>query len=215
MDETIILYAEPHWDSPWVFTAFVALREKALPFEARVVDLDRGEQREKRYQERSLTGRVPCIEHQGFVLSESLAIVEYLDERFPAPQHPAILPSEVRDRARARQILGWLRSDLLPLRDERPTTTMFFDRAKTPLSDAARAAADKLVRIAEQLIPAGEGNLFETWSCADADLAFMLHRLILNHDPIPERIRRYASAQWQRPSVRAFVEHERPLHSAI
>lgn len=214
MDEKIILYAEPNWDSPWVFTVFVALGEKAVPFETRIVDLALGEQRAVGYQERSLTGRVPCIEDQGFVLSESLAIVEYLDERFPAPKHPAILPTALHDRARARQILGWLRSDLLPLRDERPTTTMFYERAKAPLTVAARAASDKLMRIAEQLIPAGEGNLFGSWCSADADLAFMLHRLILNQDPVPERIKRYATAQWQRPSVRAFAEHERRSHSA-
>ena len=128
---------------------------------------------------------------------------------FPAPAHARLLPASVHARARARQLLGWLRSDLLPLRDERPTTTMFFERATAPLSERARAAADKLVRVAESVVPAGEGALFGEWCSADADLAFMLHRLILNGDPVPERVLRYATAQWQRPSVRAFVDLER------
>jgi glutathione S-transferase len=34
----------------------------------------------------------------------------------------------------------------------------------------------------------------------------MLHRLILNRDPVPERIARYAARQWQRPSIQAFVK---------
>jgi glutathione S-transferase len=213
MAETIVLYGDKSWDSPYVYSAFVALGEKGVPFEMRVLDLDRGDQRESHYQVRSLTARVPSIEHGAFALSESQAIIEYLDEAFPAPQYPRLLPGELQQRARARQILGWLRSDLLPLRDERPTTTMFFAPATAPLSDKARAAADKLLRIAEQVIPADEGHLFGAWSSADADLAFMLHRLILNGEAIPDRVRRYAVAQWSRPSVQAFVQQERPALS--
>lgn len=209
MDERIILYGDHRWDSPWVFSAFVALTEKGLTFHKRAVDLDRGQQREEEFAQRSLTARVPCLEHGDFALTESLAIIEYLEEAFRAPKYPAILPRDLRDRARVRQILGWLRSDLMPLREERPTTTMFFERAKAPLSDKARASADKLVRVAEQLIPKGEGVLFGEWSSADADLAFMLHRLILNGDPLPERLQRYAAKQWNRPSVQAFVKLDR------
>jgi len=206
---TITLYAEPSWDSPYVYTVLVALKEKGLPFEVRVLDLARGEQREAGFARRSLTARVPCIEHEGFTLSESTAIVEYLDERFPEVG-PAIVPRAVQDRARYRQVMGFLRSDLMPLREERPTTSMFHERVQKPLSDKARAAADKLVRIADQLIPAGEGELFGTWSAADADLAFMLHRLILNDDPVPERVLKWASRQWQRPSVQTYVNWPRP-----
>ena len=58
---TITVYAEGEWDSPYVFTVLVALREKGLPYELRVLDLDRGEQRDADYARRSLTARVPCI----------------------------------------------------------------------------------------------------------------------------------------------------------
>jgi glutathione S-transferase len=206
----MILYGDRLWDSPYFFSAFVALKEKQLDFEVQTLDLARGHQFAPAYRDKSLTARIPCIEHDGFVLSESLAIVEYLDEAFPAPAHPRVLPEALQARARARQLLGWLRSDLLPLREERPTTTLFYERADKPLSPRARESAEKLVRVAEAVIPSGEGALFGAWSLADADLALMLHRLIVNDDAIPERARRYASAQWQRPSVRAFVEHERP-----
>lgn len=40
-------------------------------------------------------------------------------------------------------------------------------------------------------------------------LGFMLHRLILNGDPVPPRVRAYAEAQWQRPAVREWVEQRR------
>ena len=209
MNDRIILYGEQLWDSPYVFTVFVALSEKRIPFETRIVDLSKGEQREPGYAARSLTERVPAIEHGGLTLSESLAILEYLDEAFPPPTHARLLPEGRKERARARQVLGWLRSDLMPLRDERPTTTMFYEPAKTRLSERAQASADKLLRVAERLIPEGEADLFGSFSIADADLAFMLHRLILSSDPVPERIARYAARQWQRPSVRAYVDQPR------
>lgn len=207
MTEPITLYCEAEWDSPYVFSVFVALHEKQLAFVEHVLDLGRGEHKQGDFRARSLTARVPCIEHDGFTLSESLAIHEYLDDAFPGPR---LLPAGVRERARARQILGWLRSDLMPLREDRPTTTMFYARADKPLTERGRAAADKLLEATERLIAEHGVTLFAGWSIADADLAFMLHRLILNGDPVPPRVRAYAEAQWQRPSVQAFVQHARP-----
>ena len=69
----ITLYGESHWDSPWVFTAYVALREKGIPFTEKVLDLDAGEQRRDDYRHMTLTAKVPAIDHGGFVLSESSA----------------------------------------------------------------------------------------------------------------------------------------------
>ena len=160
---------------------------------------------------KSLTSRVPALEHDGFWLGESSAIVEYLDDAFP--QTPRALPADVRQRARARQIMAWLRSDLMPIREERPTSTMVFEseRAKSkPLSEAARAAKEKLLRVAGELVLDAKATLFDTWSVADADLALMLQRLILNGDEVPAKIRDWANTQWSRKSVRAFFDHPRP-----
>ena len=98
---------------------------------------------------------------------------------------------------------------VLALGRERPTTTMFFERATQPLSSAGPQAADTLVRVADLLIPEGTTSLFPAFSIADADLAFMLHRLILNEHPLSPNARAFAEAQWQRPSVQAFVVRER------
>src|SRR5512135_1716605 len=202
------LYTENLWDSPYVFTSFVALTEKRLPFDTVPLALDKGEQRQAEYQQYSLTAKVPTLVDGDFWLSESSAIVEYLEERFPPPTHSRLLPADIRERARARQVLAWLRTDLAALRSERPTTSMFYPRSLPPLSAAGNAAVEKLLRVADQLIPAGATSLFGTWS-ADSDLAFMLHRLILNGQPLPAKIQAFAATQWQRPSVRAFIEHPR------
>jgi glutathione S-transferase len=207
---SLVLYGEKFWYSPYVFTAFVALKEKGLEFETKVLDLARGDQSAAAYRDQSLTARVPALDHDGFVFSESTAIVEYLEEAFPAPKWPRLLPESVKDRARARQLMAWIRSDLMPLREERSTETMFFGPATKPLGTAAEAAAAKLLFAVDRLLEPGQSSLFASFSIADADLAFILHRLILSRDPVPAKVRDYAEAQWKRPSVQAFVEHERP-----
>jgi glutathione S-transferase len=201
------LYGDAFWISPYFFTAFVALREKGLEHTVREVALHEKAQRRADFAAPSITGRVPALEHDGFWLAESSAIVEYLEDLHPTP---ALLPADARERARARQAMAWIRSDLMALREERPTTSMFYERTTKPLSEAGRAAADKLVRVADALVPEGRTTLFGAWSIADADLTFMLQRLLLNEEPVPAKLRAFAEAQWRRPSVRAFVERTRP-----
>lgn len=209
-DARCTLYGETLWISPYVFSSFVALREKAIPFDVVEVALAEGAHLEPAYRDASLTARVPSIEHQGFRLAESSAIAEYFEDVLPAPRSPRLFPQGVRERARARQLMAWLRSDLAALREERSTVTMFYRFRLGGLSAAAERDARKLIRVAEQTIPADCGALFGTWCLADSELAFMLHRLILNGEEVPRRVRAYAQDQWQRPSVRSFVEHPRP-----
>jgi glutathione S-transferase len=105
--------------------------------------------------------------------------------------------------------MAWIRSDLMPLREERPTTTMFYAKATTALSPAGEAAAASLLHVAEAIVPTTSPHLFGAWSIADADLSFMLHRLLLNDHPVPEHVAAYARAQWQRPSVQEYVNRQR------
>ena len=204
----LTLMVDRVWESPYVFLAFVTLSEKQLVFDIKEIDLAGGEQRIAAYAVASITARVPALIHDGFWLTESNAIIEYLEEAFPDSKR--LLPKKNPDRARARQVLSWLNSDLLPLREERSTATLFFERATAPLSEAARTAASKLIRVGEQLLPGDGETLFEEWSIADAAFSLMLHRLILNGDTVPERLVKYAERTWQRKSVRDFVERPRP-----
>ena len=207
--DPLILHVDSFWDSPYAFSVFVCLTEKGLRFETREVRLHEREQLSPGFQTKSVTGRVPVLEHGTFRLSESSAIVEYLEETFPPPEHVSIWPSTRHGRARARQIMAWLRSDLMPIREERPTSTIFYAPSRAPLSPAGEVAAAKLIAAASAFIPEGRTSLFGTFTIADVDLALMLQRLIANGDPVPAHLRDFAAAQWERPSVRAFVEHAR------
>lgn len=204
----VVLNVERSWVSPYVFTCFVALTEKGIGFRSVELDTHKGDTRSTEYLGRTLTGRVPTLEHGDFALGESSAIVEYLEQVFV---EPPVLPREPRERARCRQLMSWLRSDdLAPLREARPTTSMFYEHVTAPLDGAAKLAADKLVSVSERFLHGQHHNLFGAWSIADSELAFMLQRLILNQQSIPARVRDYAVAQWQRPSVQQFVQRKRP-----
>ncbi|MGG6237431.1 glutathione transferase [Nodosilinea sp. AN01ver1] len=200
------LYVDAQFMSPYAMSVFVALHEKALPHDLIGVDLTTQANRQADYQRRSLTGRVPALEHGKFSLSESSAITEYLEEVFPPPAYAALYPQQPDQRARARQVQAWLRSDLLPLRDERPTAVIFQQPSDTPLSDSARFAAEQLFEAATALLKDHHLSLLGQWCIADTDLALMINRLVANGDEVPDRLVEYVQHQWQRPSVRAWIE---------
>ena len=207
MSPELRLFVDAQFASPYAMSAFVAMHEKQLEFAVATVDLAAQAQMLPFFTSLSLTRRVPVLVHGDFALTESSAIGEYVDEVFPGIR---LYPAGVRERARARQVQAWLRSDLLALRQERSTEVLFYGPSAQPLSPAALAAADKLFAAAEALLAPGAQHLFEHWCLADLDLALMLQRLACNGDAVPSRLAEYAGRQWARPSVQRWVQRERP-----
>ena len=201
------LYIDAQYTSPYAMSVFVALTEKQLPFQEQLVDLNRGDNQALAYTTRSLTSRVPTLIHGDFQLSESSAITEYIDETFAGI---ALYPQDRQHKARARQLQAWLRSDLMPIRQERSTQVIFYQQKGLPLSTKAKQAADKLFFAAQQLLQPNADYLFGEWSLADVDLALMLQRLICNGDAVPARLVDYAHAQWQHPAIQAWAKKIRP-----
>lgn len=202
------LYVDAQFTSPYAMSVFVALREKGLAFDTLTLDLDTAQNRTAGFAKLSLTQRVPTLVDGDFAVSESSAITEYLQEVYP---ETPIYPVDPKQRARARQVQAWLRSDLLPIRQERSTLVVFYGQAMPPLSAPAEAAARKLIDAAQVLLAGNPPYLFGEWSIADVDLAVMLNRLILNGDSVPAELVDYARRQWQRPSVQAWVNLPRPV----
>jgi glutathione S-transferase len=207
-DPELVLYAEPTWTSPWVLHALVALEEKGLPYRTEVVPVPVAEPLRAEWLRRGVLAKVPMLVHGEFWLSESLAISEYVAETFPSTQgFPRLFPADLRDRGRARQLMGLLRTTMFALREARPTSTVFGRPVKTPLTDKAHADASELVRVAGQLLAHGKPALFGAWCIADVDLSLALMRLVANDDPLPAQLADYAHAQWQRPSIRKFLSN--------
>ncbi|MCW3107696.1 MAG: Glutathione S-transferase-like protein, partial [Segetibacter sp.] len=146
---TLKLYVDKQYSSPYAMSAFVALTEKNLSFEIDTVDLSQAENLDAAFRQISLTSRVPVLEHDGFYLSESSAIDEYIEEMFRGTK---LYPVNVSDKARARQVQAWLRSDLMPIRLERSTEVIFYKPSKFPLSPSAQEAAQKLFHVSNTLL---------------------------------------------------------------
>lgn len=201
-----ILYADSNFFSPYVLSVFVSLTEKGIPFEVKTVDLQAQENCQSAYTEISLSRRVPTLVQGKFSLSESSAICEYLEEQYPFPHYPRIYPAGLRARAVARELQAWLRSDLMPIREERSTEVIFCGRQAEPLSESAIASTEKLFAAAERLLSQGNDCLFGEWCIADTDLAIMLNRLVANGDDVPDLLKAYTLKQWQRPSIQAWLQ---------
>lgn len=215
---SLILWGNEMATSPYVLSCFVTLREKQIPFELRAISLQRRAHQAPPFVQLSLTSRVPVLVDGDLALSESSAIVEYLEEKFPPPGHARVLPVDTIHRARARQVMAWVRSDVMALREERPTDYVFgaptVSGQPPPLSEAGRRAADKVVGIATALIPEGGGPLFDAWCIADTDLAMMLWRLSRTGYPLPPKVRAFADREWERPAVREFAALPRPASTS-
>jgi glutathione S-transferase len=213
--EALALYMEAFWRNPWDCTVHVALREKGLEFHTSIAMMSRNVGAIDALRARTFTGTAPVLQHGTFWIAESLAIVEYLEDAFPPPHWPRLFPADLRDRARARQLLSWIRTSTDALRRERSSELMFYPPGKPlpPLSAEAQRDADRLLRVAELAGAGPSGCLFGgSFGIVDVDMAFTLMRLVSSGAPVPEPIVAYAAAVWARPSVREFVEHPRPPH---
>jgi maleylpyruvate isomerase len=111
----MILY--DYWRSSSAWRVRIALHFKGLRFERRVVNLikDGGEQHGADFQALNPSRQVPVlITDDGRPIAQSMAIIAYLEERFPAP---ALLPADAWLRARARQLAEMVNSGTQPLQN--------------------------------------------------------------------------------------------------
>ncbi len=116
--------------SVYVRAVRLALAEKGVVYRLEEVDIFAAGGPPPGYLERHPFGRIPAFEHDGFRLYEATAISLYIDEAFDGP---ALMPADVRARARVHQLLGIL--------DNYAYRTLvwdvFVERVQVPQSGAA------------------------------------------------------------------------------
>lgn len=198
----VTLFSDSRYNSPWVLTVWAALGEKGIPFAVETLDLRTGEHRRGDYPERTLTAKVPALRHGNVYIAESLAILEYLEEAFGPPR---LYPAYLADRARDRQILSWLRTDLIELRKCMPFEGVMGAHDAPEITPRAESDAGKLLRIA------ATRNLGAAPTLADFELAFALRRLVrYRPELLTSELRAYSDAIWNRPSVQSWATLPRP-----
>ena len=98
------------------FRVRIALELKALSYDYIAVHIARGDHKKSPYVDLSADTLVPLLEIDGQHLSQSMAIIEYLDEKHPAP---ALLPAEALGRAKVRALAQSISCDIHPLNNLR------------------------------------------------------------------------------------------------
>ncbi len=98
------------------FRVRIALELKGLAYEYIPVHLAKGEHKNPAYAALSADTLVPLLEIDGEKLSQSMAIIEYLDEKHPAP---ALLPGNALGRAKVRALAQSIACEIHPLNNLR------------------------------------------------------------------------------------------------
>lgn len=124
-----------YWRSSAAWRVRIGLNLKSLPWEARPVHLvrDGGQQHAPGYAGLNPQQLVPTLVHGQTVLTQSLAILEYLDEAFH--DTPALLPSDAAGRARVRALAQLVACDIHPINNLR---VMQYLGGRLDVDEAAR-----------------------------------------------------------------------------
>jgi maleylacetoacetate isomerase len=125
-----------YWRSSAAYRVRIGLALKGIPYEYAAIHLmrDGGEQFGAAYRALNPQSRVPTLEVEGHVLTQSLAILEWLDERYP--DSPRLLPGDAFDRARVRSLALLIAADIQPLQN---TSVVRYLREQQQWPEAATA----------------------------------------------------------------------------
>lgn len=164
--------------SSWSLRPWLAMKQSDIPFKEDLIFLDRPETRSE-ILKRSPSARVPCLIDGDLSIWDSLAICEYLAEKFPEKN---LWPKEERARAIARAIAAEMHSGFFPLRDEWPMK-FSTENLKSPPSAAVSENIERISDIWETSrrdfgARAGGPFLFGAFSIADAFYAPVVSRFV-------------------------------------
>jgi glutathione S-transferase len=204
--------------SSWSMRPWVLLKQAGIPFEEVMLRFDSfasDSKFKKSLQGVNPVGKVPVLVDDGFTVWDTLAIAEYLAERFP---EKALWPTDPQARARARSVCAELHSGFGALRAHCPMNieASLPDVGRLIWRDQAGVRADmarlcgmwsELLGAQPARLPDGSAPLlFGGFSIADAFYAPVCMRLKTYGLPLPADLAAYVDRVTALPGVQAWIE---------
>jgi glutathione S-transferase len=197
--------------SSWSMRPWVLLKQSGIAFEevsVRFDSFDSGSSFRQTMDSLTPVGKVPVLLDDGRVVWDTLAIAEYLAEKFP---EKTLWPQSVQARARARSICAEMHSGFGALRSACPMNieASLPDVGKLIWRDkpAVRADVARIVAMWEELLTQHEGPmLFGEFTIADGYFAPVAMRLKTYALPVPASITAYIDRLCAMPGVKAWID---------
>jgi glutathione S-transferase len=190
--------------SSWSMRPWLALRANGIAFEEIFIPLYTGEADKQRILGFTHSGKVPALIDGDATIWDSLAIIEYVAERFPEAR---LWPEDRASRAHARSISAEMHSGFMALRNE---CGMNLHRPIRAISLSADARAN-VARIQEIWIECRERYgklgpfLFGQFGAADAMFAPVVHRFRTYAIPVAGEAQTYMETMLALPALQEWT----------
>jgi glutathione S-transferase len=191
--------------SSWSMRPWMALKAAGIAFEEVVIPLYTGAADKQRILDVTKSGKVPALVDGGITVWDSLAIIEYVAERFP---DAGLWPHDVASRAHARSISAEMHSGFMPLRNECGMNIHRPIRSK-PLSDDAKGNIARIQDIWTDCRAryGGQGPyLFGAFGGADAMYAPVIHRFRTYDIEVTPPVRAYMDTMLANAAFREWTD---------
>ena len=188
--------------SSWSLRGWRMAKLAGIAFDEVMVRLDAPD-RTGRIRPHSPSGRVPALKHGDILVWDSLAIAEYLAERFPARK---MWPGDAAARAVARAVSAEMHSGFQALRAQLPMN-MHRDRPAIAYADDAQRDIDRIQemwRDCRARFGGGGPYLFGALSIADAMFAPVVSRFTSYRVKLDGNAEAYCEAMWEWPALEAW-----------
>jgi len=198
--------------SSWSFRPWIAMKQIGLDFEEVVIPMNQPDTR-ARMLEHSPTGLVPTLIDGDASVFETIAILEYLNDRFP---DAGLWPTDVAVRAHARAISAEMHAGFAALRRDCPMNMRRPVRTHIPSPDGRKDAArvdalwtDARVRFGQSSENGGGPFLFGGFTAADAMYAPVVNRFHVYDIPRSAASQAYMEAMMALPAWRDWEASSR------
>jgi glutathione S-transferase len=197
--------------SSWSMRPWVLLRQAGIAFEEvmlRFDSFDGASTFKAGLKDITPVGKVPVLVDDGFAVWDTLAIAEYVAEKFPEKN---LWPTHAKARARARSVCAEMHSGFAGLRSACPMNIEAHlpDVGALALRDkpAVRADLQRLITLWSGLLAEHQGPmLFGTFSIADAYFAPVVMRLKTYALPVPADVAAYMDRVCALPGVKDWID---------